>query len=1095
MVKRTFRGIVQLLGGLGAGLAIMLMVAAWQLSSGPISLGFLSPYIEKAVNAGQRTFKLSMDDTILTWAGWDHTLDVRVLGVKVLRQDGMLIGSVPEVSFSLSGRALVGGLLAPQSIELFGPRLRISRGQGGIGIDFTDTDAKSLDLSQRLLNQLLAEPDPDNPMSYLTRLEVINAEITLDDQVLGKSWFTQSASVRLRRDAVGLVGDVRLVLDINGGRTEISTVVGYQSAARRIDLTVQFSDVSPAVFSSMYYELGPLRAFALPVKGTVSAGMSLDGAFEAASFDLSGGRGELILPDEFTQSLPVEKVRLKGRYEGAEGILDIDEMFVDLGPKGSVMLPAPINHRMPLASLRVKGRYKGNIQRLEINNLDLDLQGPSATLNVVANGFSGVANLGRDNISVDLKGSLRDVPFDQLARYWPSALNADAHRWSTGHLSDGMIHLARAEVGLWMDGKVLEVVSVDGDMEVSGVSIDYLAPMPPVRETTAYMKFDKENFNVYISSGKSESLKVSEAEVLISGLDEYDQIANIKVAIDGTFPDKLAYLDHKPLEYASAIGIDPKTTRGTAETELKLKFVVENALTLDDIQVSSRSRVTDVTAAKAVLGRDINGGVMKIAIDKKGMDLSGKVNIGNIPAVLSWRENFGKKIPFKRRYNVKVHFVDTTQIAELGLDVAPFADKYIRGGMTADVNYTIFDDVDRRLQIKADISNAELSAPAFGWSKIPGVPGKASITVDFEGDVISDVPAFSVLADDLKIKGKARYEKNSGDLKRIDFEQIVYGRTDIKGALIARKEGGWDSGFHGASFELTPIWSDIFSKQAEYGSPETLKLPFLTMAVELERVWVGPAKFLNNISGTFVHKDDLWNTVLMKGQIGSGKSFELTIRPGGDGNRIFVMTSADAGEALRVMDFYDEMRGGKLEITGKYNDKAPGNPLIGKMIVTDYQITDAPVLARVLSVMSLTGILDELEGGGLKFSNLEIPFVQGLGVLEVKEANASGASIGFTGSGTIYTYADVMDISGTVVPVYALNSALGHIPVLGEIFTGGAKGSGVFAVNYSMNGPTDEPNVTVNPLSALTPGIFRNVFDIFGQAENKADPQPQGGLQ
>ncbi|MBT3306886.1 MAG: hypothetical protein HN377_10445, partial [Alphaproteobacteria bacterium] len=236
----------------------MLMIAAWQLSSGPISLGFLSPYIEKAINSGQRTFKLTMDDTILTWAGWDRTLDIRVMGVKVLRQDNTLVGSVPEVSFSLSGRALVGGLLAPQSIELFGPRLRVRRDQAGIGIDFTDTNEQSRDLTLRILNQLLAEPDPDNPMSYLTRLEIISAEITLDDQLLGKSWVTQSANVRLRRDAVGLVGNVRLALDVNGRRTEISTAVGYQSAARRIDLTVQFSDVSPAVFSSLYYELGPL---------------------------------------------------------------------------------------------------------------------------------------------------------------------------------------------------------------------------------------------------------------------------------------------------------------------------------------------------------------------------------------------------------------------------------------------------------------------------------------------------------------------------------------------------------------------------------------------------------------------------------------------------------------------------------------------------------------------------------------------------------------------------------------------------------------------------------------------------------------------
>lgn len=1093
MIRRTFRGIVQLLGGLGAGLAIMLMVAAWQLSSGPISLGFLSPYIEKAINAGQRTFKLTMDDTILTWAGWDRTLDIRVLGVKVLRQDGTLVGSVPEVSFSLSGRALVSGLLAPQSIELFGPRLRISRNRGGIGIDFADTDAQSRDLTLRILNQLLADPDPDNPMSYLTRLEIINAEITLDDELLGKSWVSQSVNVRLRRDAVGLVGDVRLDLDINGRRTEISTAVGYQSAARRIDLTVQFSDVSPAVFSSLYYELGPLRAFDLPLKGTITAGMSLDGTFEAASFDLTGGRGVLNLPGALAQTLPVEKVSLKGVYEGAEDILDIKEISLVLGPDGSVMLPAPVNHRMPLASLRIEGRFLGKTQRLEIKEMKVDLQGPTATLSMVADGFSGIADLARDKISIDLKGALRDVPVNQFARYWPAAFNGDVRGWSLDRLSDGTLLQARVETSLWLDGEAFEVVSVDGDMEFIGASIDYLAPMPPVRDVTAYIKFDEKAFNIFLSGGKSETLNVSEAKILISGLDEYDQVADITVAIDGAFADTLAYLDHKPLQYVSALGIDPKTTKGMAETELKLKFVIENALTLDGIQISARSEVTDVAAAKAVLGRDINGGALKIVVDKKGMDLSGSVNIGDIPVVLSWRENFGKDAPFQRRYQIKVHISDTSQIPELGLDVAPFVDKYVRGGMEADVSYTIFDDIDRRLEIKADITKAELSAPTFGWSKIPGVPGTASITVDFEGDTISDIPAFSVAADDLKIRGKARYGKDG--LRRIDFEQLTYGRTDVKGALIARKKGGWDAGFHGASFEMTPIWNDIFGKETEYETGEILKLPFLTLAVELERVWVGPKKSLSNISGTFVHRDDLWETVLLKGDIGASKSFELTIRPGADGNRNFLLTSADAGEAMRVLGFYEKMRGGKLEVTGKYNDKAPGNPLIGTLTVTDYQITNAPVLARILSVMALTGILDEMRGGGLEFDSLEIPFVNGGGMLEVKGASASGTSIGFTASGTVYTYADVLDISGTVVPAYALNSALGYIPVLGQIFTGGGKGSGVFALNYSMSGSTDDPAIRLNPLSALTPGIFRNVFDIFGQVENKTGPEPLGGIQ
>ncbi len=34
----------------------------------------------------------------------------------------------------------------------------------------------------------------------------------------------------------------------------------------------------------------------------------------------------------------------------------------------------------------------------------------------------------------------------------------------------------------------------------------------------------------------------------------------------------------------------------------------------------------------------------------------------------------------------------------------------------------------------------------------------------------------------------------------------------------------------------------------------------------------------------------------------------------------------------------------------------------------------------------------------------------------------------------------------------------------------------MIAARYTAHGPTDDPAVTVNPLSALTPGFLRGVF-------------------
>jgi hypothetical protein len=66
---------------------------------------------------------------------------------------------------------------------------------------------------------------------------------------------------------------------------------------------------------------------------------------------------------------------------------------------------------------------------------------------------------------------------------------------------------------------------------------------------------------------------------------------------------------------------------------------------------------------------------------------------------------------------------------------------------------------------------------------------------------------------------------------------------------------------------------------------------------------------------------------------------------------------------------------------------------------------------------------------------------------------------------------------------------LGHFPVIGTLLTGG-EGQGMFAWSFRLTGSNDNPSVMVNPLSALTPGLLRHLFDPFtGTAAT--EPQPQ----
>jgi len=87
--------------------------------------------------------------------------------------------------------------------------------------------------------------------------------------------------------------------------------------------------------------------------------------------------------------------------------------------------------------------------------------------------------------------------------------------------------------------------------------------------------------------------------------------------------------------------------------------------------------------------------------------------------------------------------------------------------------------------------------------------------------------------------------------------------------------------------------------------------------------------------------------------------------------------------------------------------------------------------------------------------------------------------------GTITFPKRALNLQGTIIPSYTLNNVVGKVPLVGTMLTGG-EGQGIFAARYSVEGSDAAPEVSVNPLSILTPGFLRGVFDIFDQPEKDA---------
>ena len=174
----------------------------------------------------------------------------------------------------------------------------------------------------------------------------------------------------------------------------------------------------------------------------------------------------------------------------------------------------------------------------------------------------------------------------------------------------------------------------------------------------------------------------------------------------------------------------------------------------------------------------------------------------------------------------------------------------------------------------------------------------------------------------------------------------------------------------------------------------------------------------------------------------------------------------------------DGMLGGRLPINAHYADAQPGRPLSGNMSVRNFRLSNAPFMAKLLQGLTLYGLVNILNGPGLAFARLEAPFSLANDVLSLGDSRMFNSALGLTARGTIDINADTADLTGTIVPAYFFNSLLGRMPLVGHLFSPEA-GSGVFAANYSVRGRLANPDVSINPLSALTPGFLRNVFGIF----------------
>ena len=1021
---RWLRGALHWGGVVLLGVLVLVLVVAGglalRLSRGPMDVSWAVRTVLSWSGAGH----VSIGDATLGWSGWQQgagsPVQLTIRRLDVAGPDGATGITAAEGNATLSTTGLLTGAVQPQTAELRGVHLRAQRDADGTWRLLRDSGSSA--------------PGGGDTLDKLRRLSLQDATVDVDDARLGP-WRLANVQADLTRDEDGgLHGDASADAAVAGVSTRVTVHATVQpGGASRIEVSA--GPIDPADIAAAAPGLAPATALDAPV--SLSGTVVLDRAFHpvtASATVAATGAGRLAV---LGGTVAFDSLSASGSFAWSGGVLDrVEAARVEaVLPSGS---GAPPTRLVAAGSAAREGdRVKGTV------TVDLD-----------------------------------QVALGDLPRIWPPDAARNARDWITENITAGTLRAAHFAVTLDAPSDLsdVDVTGATGQFRGEDATVHWLRPVPPVEHVTATLSLENpDTMNIVLQPGAlpplertaDGNLSLGGGSIRLTGLSDHDQFAAISLDLAGTVPATIALLRHPRLKLLSTHPLPFRSAAGNQTAHLDIRVPLKKDVAVDDIPIRVDMRLSRLRLMDVVAHRDITNGELLLHVSNDGLALNGRVTVAGLPGTLGASLDFRAGPPSQVLQTVT--FATRPTAAQLAAAGAPVAGR-LTGGASLDVSYQSRRDGAGQVALSADLREAGLDLP--GWRKAPGAPADVQAHAVLDHDRLQAVDALSAKGPGLLVR--ARAEMAAGQPTALVLEQAELGRTRASGRV------GFGTPLTvsatGAVLDLSPLLEGGGSKGTSPGaSPGALAggpgTPFVLDA-SFATVVLGPNRALVGVAAHAEHDGH----VLRRATLESSGPERVAVRIAPDGPcRTLHGEANDAGALLRVLDVTDRIETGRVTVDGRFDDRAPGSPLVAALRAGRLHILGAPSVGKLLQAVTVYGIIDALRGPGLVFSGLDVPFRYDRDRLEITDARLVSASLGATASGRLDFGRRTVDMAGTIVPAYVLNAAPGRIPLIGRLFSA-EKAGGLFAAGWKVRGPLDDPSVSVNPFTLLAPGLLRRLF-------------------
>ncbi|MFT8482308.1 MAG: AsmA-like C-terminal region-containing protein [Gluconobacter cerinus] len=1035
-------------------------VLLWKLAHGPVDITAVSRLIEPvSVVAGKKpghpAGRLSWTRLRVQWqpssGGISAGLMLEARGLTVARLDGTPAEQAGEADTVLALAPLLQGIIAPRRLRLQDVTLVLrrqpngdvdldlpSQKHGGRGVPTQMDRLAALDLKNVSIT-LLGLPNGQRLLlgpieAHGQRLKVAAAS----HDYLWNGWWRSSVRV----------GSFQTLLTAKGGQTSATTG--------------QWHLTSTTFRPSGLNMFAPAMA-AWDVPLTVGADIHV----------VPHGMGELPASIEMQVALGAGHVAQKEALpvDLRDGKASLHLVMAKPGTEGAARLSVP-DCSLTLA---------------DTNNALTHLH---ATADLTVNDLQHIHVLD-GNATASLDG----FDFATLGSVWPAGIIKGGRKWIAANITSGQGRDLTVRTHLHTNDGLSHILptSMDGQLLGHDMTVHWLRPVPPATGIDARLGFDGfDTLVLDLKHGQQVTpdgiISIPDGQVRIGNLYEKGPTTgDIKTHLQGSVAAFRDILSHPRLHLLSRHPLPFTEPSGTIDAEARLTLPLTARLKNSDIHVQAKASFANVHLGNVLMGRPVDGASGTLGATENGLNLTGDGRLSGIPVHVALDENFQQGAPGRVLQDIRATaLLDPLSAVKSHLVPAGL----FTGHATLSAHYIEHADTLADLALSLNMEKAGITVPV--WTKPEGEAAVASAHIGFRGHDMVALDGLQAHGQTLSVAGRGVTQ--AGRLSSIIIEGFRLGRSEGDAQITLPREPSApiQIALDADPLDLAPLF-DPASREAardaaeaasrEAGSPAADKTSGVGDAWSIDlhapRVYFGP----KGLVGGVVSHIELRNGSLTSGRFALDAPSRVRAVLADTGRRQpFVLDVDNLGALLKGLGLYDRIGGGVAHLDGNFLREKAGTsglglglpPFRGQLEIGPFQFLQPPFTLTAVSDLS------PLHWSQSRTDRFSVSHVSTKIALEgrklvLRDGTIGNQALGATVEGPVDLDTSALALHGTIVPLFGLNALPGKLPGIGHILAP-EKGGGVLAATFDVTGVVGQPELTVNPLSMLLPGVLRKIL-------------------